>query len=126
MNCAELKQSIYGYVENQLSDEQRADFERHLGGCESCSALMADVQGLSCRDFVQFLNDYFEGELPGEQRSIFDRHMELCPPCKDYLRSYERTIELGRIACAEESPGIPAGVPDSLVRGILKARRERA
>jgi anti-sigma factor RsiW len=126
MNCAELKSWIYGYVELQLSAEQRAEFERHVAACEPCGALMADVQRLSCRDFVQFLNDYFEGELPGEQRAVFDRHMELCPPCKDYLDSYRQTIELGRLACADASKQVPDEVPDSLVRAILKARREQA
>ena len=125
MNCDGLKSSIYGYIENLLSAEQRAEFDRHLSECESCSALIADVQGLPCRDFVQFLDDYFEGQLPGQQRAVFDRHMELCPPCKDYLHSYERTVELGRIACSEGA-AVPGEVPDALVRAILKARREQA
>jgi len=126
MNCDELKSAIYGYVEGQLSAEQRAAFDSHLAGCAPCTTLMADVQSLSCRDFVQFLRDYFDGELPAEQRAVFDRHMELCPPCKDYLRSYERTIELGRVACNQGREGLPEGVPDSLVRAILRARREQA
>jgi predicted anti-sigma-YlaC factor YlaD len=87
---------------------------------------MADVQRLSCRDFVQFLHDYFENDLPGEQRAVFDRHMELCPPCKDYLDSYGRTVELGQLACNDDSKQVLHEVPDNLVRAILKARREQA
>jgi anti-sigma factor RsiW len=124
MNCAELRKSIYGYVEKLLPAARRAEFERHVRECAPCGALMADVSRLSCREFADFLHDYFEGELPEEQRSVFDRHMELCPPCRDYLDSYARTIELGKIACREDA--LPPDVPEQIVRAILDARRRQA
>jgi len=125
MNCDELRKSIYAYTERQLSDAERAAFETHERACPPCGALMADVRKLTCRDFVDFLNDYFEGELPPEQQATFERHMELCPPCKDYLKSYERTVELGRLACADDGR-LPRDVPEALVRAILKARGQSA
>ncbi len=121
MNCDDLKRSIFDYTEQRLPDASRADFERHMEECPPCGDLMSDVLKLSCREFVEFLHDYFEGELPAEQRSVFDRHMELCPPCKDYLDSYETTIRLEK-CCTEDGEGVPADVPEALVRAILKAR----
>jgi len=124
MNCDDLKGAIYGYVERQLPQDQRTEFERHLQACPVCEELVEHVLALPCRDFVQFLDDYFEGALRPEERRVFDRHMELCPPCLDYLRSYERTVELGREACT--GGGLPENVPDALVEAILAARRAEA
>jgi anti-sigma factor RsiW len=124
MNCDELKKSIYDYVEKKLPDGERADFEQHEGTCEPCGNLLAEIRKLTCKQFVDFLNDYFENELPAEQRATFDRHMELCPPCKDYLRSYEATVQLGHLACTEDGQVSP-DVPETLVRAILRARLEK-
>lgn len=121
MNCDQLKASIHGYVDRRLAPDLREAFERHLGECPTCKELVEHVLELPCRDFVQFLDDYFEERLPEEQRRIFDKHMELCPPCLDYLRSYERTVELGRICGGREAP--PPDVPQALIDAILKARR---
>jgi anti-sigma factor RsiW len=121
MNCDDLWGALHGYVERRLPPDHRADFERHLETCPTCEELVGHVLALPCRDFVQFLDDYFEDALPPAERREFDKHMELCPPCVDYLRSYERTIELGREACT--GGPVPEGVPDALVEAILAARR---
>ena len=125
MDCGELRGSLFGYVEKDLPAERRAAFERHLESCPPCKELVGHVLALPCRDFVQFLDDYFEDRLGPAERREFDKHMELCPPCLDYLRSYERTVDLGRRACA--GGRLPDEVPEALVRAILAARRaERA
>lgn len=121
MNCDELRGALHDYVEKRLPSDRRSDLERHLETCATCEELVGHVLALPCRDFVQFLDDYFEGVLPAAERREFDKHMELCPPCVDYLRSYERTIDLGRRAC--EGGPVPEGVPDELVEAILAARR---
>jgi len=121
MNCDELKRALHDYVDQTLPAAQRADFERHVEACPGCKQLVDHVLELPCRDFVQFLDDYYEGSLPEAQRRVFQKHMELCPPCVDYLRTYQQTVRLGRLACSSES--LPESVPDALVEAILQARR---
>jgi anti-sigma factor RsiW len=77
---------------------------------------------MTCRDFIEFLLEYSSGELSPEQRREFDAHLAECPWCVAYLRTYERTIRLGKAAFAEPEASVPADVPEELVRAILAAR----
>lgn len=36
MNCRDMKDLLMGYLDNELSDEQRRTLEAHLGGCAEC------------------------------------------------------------------------------------------
>ncbi len=36
ITCRELIDFLYLYLENELPDERRAEFDRHLGVCEPC------------------------------------------------------------------------------------------
>jgi anti-sigma factor RsiW len=76
---------------------------------------------VTCREFLDFLADYLAGEVPPESRARFDAHLAACPPCVTYLRTYEQTIALGKAACADDG-GVPADVPEELVRAVLAAR----
>ena len=58
--------------------------------------------------------------VPLPQRAEFDRHMAACPSCVDYLKTYEKTIELAK-TCADNP--VPDEVPESLVQAILEARK---
>lgn len=80
---------------------------------------------LTCKDVIEFLAAYRDGELPAPVRADFEAHLRACPPCVDYLRSYERTIALGREALTGGDPAAApmAPVPERLVRAILDARR---
>lgn len=118
MNCEELRRALCGYMEQQLSLAERAEFEAHRAACTSCAALVRDALALPCREFVQFLDDYCDERLPAEQRAVFERHMQLCSPCVDYLDSYRLTVRLGRASCAE----LPE-LPEKLIQAILRARR---
>ena len=64
---------------------------------------------------------YLDGELPSEQREEFDRHMVACPSCVDYLKTYEKTVELAK-TCGNDP--VPDDVPESLVQAILEARKK--
>jgi anti-sigma factor RsiW len=64
---------------------------------------------------------YLDDELPAPQRAEFDRHMAGCPSCVDYLKTYEKTIELAKTSCATDP--VPEEVPESLVQAILEARK---
>ena len=64
---------------------------------------------------------YMDNELPDDQRAEFDRHMAACPSCVDYLKTYEKTVQLAK-ACADDP--VPADVPESRVQAILAARKK--
>lgn len=78
---------------------------------------------MKCCEFVEFIIDYVDGQLPAEQREVFQKHLDLCPPCLEYLESYKRTIELGRVACCKHEEDSPPKMPEGLVQAILKARQ---
>ena len=77
---------------------------------------------LTCRDFVDFLMDYLDGELATDSRAEFDRHLDVCPGCKNYLATYEQSVELGKKVCRHDD-GVPGDVPEELVQAILAARK---
>jgi anti-sigma factor RsiW len=76
---------------------------------------------LTCREFVEFLMAYLSNELPAGQRAVFDKHLGDCPDCTAYLRSYEQTVRLEKLACGCGDPP-PADAPEDLIRAILAAR----
>jgi anti-sigma factor RsiW len=78
---------------------------------------------VTCRTFIEFLSEYRSGELPESQRDEFDFHLTECAECVAYLKTYDKTIQLGRGAFMELEAGLPADVPDELIRAILAARR---
>jgi len=78
---------------------------------------------VTCREFADFMMDYLSNELPAESRAQFEYHLSLCVNCRNYLRSYEETVKLGKRAFDDEDSALPADVPDDLVKAILAARR---
>jgi anti-sigma factor RsiW len=52
---------------------------------------------LTCREVVELSYDFLEGRLdPGLSRRL-DRHLAACPRCGRFMKSYQRTKELGRV-----------------------------
>ena len=76
---------------------------------------------MTCQQLIDFIMSYLDDELPPPQRAEFDRHMAACPSCVDYLKTYEKTIELAK-TCADDP--VPDEVPESLVQAILEARKK--
>ncbi len=74
---------------------------------------------MTCKELIDFLDRYHAGELEEGTRERFEQHLNACPPCKDYLESYQATIELGRRVCCDEHE-VPKGMPEDLVAVILK------
>lgn len=79
---------------------------------------------MTCKEFIDFLMAYIEGELEPEAATVFEQHMQLCSPCVDYLESYRKTVELGRMVCVEDDADVPDDVPEGLVKAILEARKK--
>lgn len=78
---------------------------------------------MTCRECTEFILRYLEGELAPDEQASFERHMSLCPPCERYLRQYKLTVDAGKAACAQTSPGLLDEVPEELIRAILSSRK---
>jgi len=79
---------------------------------------------LTCRELIDFLDDYRSGSLPAERRASFDAHLAGCGHCRDYLRTYEDAIRMGRQALGSGDESAPPEVPKALVNAILNAVRK--
>lgn len=119
MNCDEARNHTCSYLAGTLDAAARARLDTHLARCPECSRFVALGRSTCCRDLAEFLSEYLEGRLPAAQRAVFESHLSACPPCVDYMRSFERTIQVGKQACTDD-----VKIPERLVQAILKARRQ--
>jgi len=78
---------------------------------------------INCHELIEFLHLYLAGELPQDRRVEFERHLRVCPDCMNYIRQYEETIRLAKIASADPREAVP-DPPEELVAAILAARRK--
>lgn len=81
----------------------------------------------TCEEIIASLLDYLSGELAPEQERRFEQHLADCPACVSYLRSYKRTVELGKEAMRQASQnGREANEPAArdLAEAILSRLRE--
>ena len=46
MTCHDYKDLMMGYLDNELSDEQRRQFEEHLAGCPECAGELEEFRKL--------------------------------------------------------------------------------
>ena len=46
MTCHDYKDLLMGYLDNELSDEQRNRFEEHLAGCPECAGELEEFKRL--------------------------------------------------------------------------------
>lgn len=77
---------------------------------------------MTCRELAEFLSDYIDGALQGEALAVFERHLAVCPECRVYLKSFESTVAIGRVAFDESCNECPQP-PAELVEAILAGRR---
>lgn len=59
MNCSEVNELISLYIDNELNEKERADFEEHLQSCETCRREVEEITRL-----VQACGGIEEEELP--------------------------------------------------------------
>ena len=74
---------------------------------------------ISCEEVEEFILTYLDGELPPRQKRIFEWHLKLCRECRDYLKAYQRSLELGKAALTRED--LPS-LPEDLVKAIMASR----
>lgn len=77
---------------------------------------------ITCRELIDFIDSYLGRELPDVQLASFEEHLHDCPACEAYLSTYRTSVELARAAHATLDAGKPQGMPDELVKAILRAR----
>ena len=78
MTCHDYKDLLMGYLDNELSDEQRNRFEEHLAGCPECAGELKEFQKLKAiTDEVTLVEpedriwqDYWTGIYNRIERSI--------------------------------------------------------
>ena len=78
MTCHDYKDLLMGYLDNELSDEQRNRFEEHLAGCPECAGELKEFQKLKAiTDEVTLVEpedriwqDYWNGIYNRIERSI--------------------------------------------------------
>ncbi len=78
MTCHDYKDLMMGYLDNELSDEQRNRFEEHLAGCPECAGELKEFQKLKAiTDEVTLVEpedriwqDYWNGIYNRIERSI--------------------------------------------------------
>jgi anti-sigma factor RsiW len=78
---------------------------------------------VTCREFADFLMAYLSSEMSPDARTRFEHHLSLCSNCVKYLASYQETVKLGKRAFEDDEAGLPADVPEELVKAVLDARR---
>ena len=83
------------------------------------------MRSLTCRQLIEFLGDHHDGTLPADERARFDEHLAACPECREYLRTYEDTIRLGKAAFAESDDPVPAEpIPADVEAKLLERFRD--
>ena len=78
MTCHDYKDLLMGYLDNELSDEQRNRFEEHLAGCPECARELKEFRKLKAiTDEVTLVEpedriwqDYWTGIYNRIERSI--------------------------------------------------------
>ncbi len=78
MTCHDYKDLMMGYLDNELTDEQRRQFEEHLSGCSECTDELEEFRKLKAiTDEVTLVEpedriwqDYWNGVYNRIERSI--------------------------------------------------------
>jgi len=77
---------------------------------------------ITCREFDDFILNYLDGELTSTQNRVFKVHLLVCRECRDYLKAYQRSIELSKQLLQEPSMPVLDEVPEELIKAILNAK----
>jgi anti-sigma factor RsiW len=55
---------------------------------------MTKLEDISCKELVELVTEYLEGSLSETDRERFETHLSMCEGCAQFLRQFERTIQL--------------------------------
>ena len=79
---------------------------------------------LTCREFEEFVQAYHDDELTEKQLRMFNLHMRVCEECRDYVASYQRSIEISAAVLGEQNEPVPDTVPADLIQAILEEKSQ--
>ena len=74
---------------------------------------------LTCRELIAILGDYCSGSLEVDLAVVAELHLLGCLDCSAYLKSYEETIRLSKVAFSSRDED----APEELVRAILASTK---
>lgn len=80
---------------------------------------------LTCKEFDDFMVDYLDQGLPVWQKFMCWLHVKMCRECAHFIREYQRTIALGKMAYDDPDEPLPDSVPEELIEAALAHRRTR-
>ena len=69
-NCSEVIEIISQYIDNELDEKERRDFEEHIKSCDSCRTELDEI-----RHVVELCRDIDEVELPEDFREELHRKL---------------------------------------------------
>ncbi|HTU24191.1 MAG TPA: zf-HC2 domain-containing protein [Pirellulales bacterium] len=75
---------------------------------------------MTCQEALEALSEYLGGNLSPEAKNQFERHLAACPACREYVRTFEQAIRLGKAACRDLEDAHAARLPEELIRAILR------
>ena len=81
---------------------------------------------LTCQQLIGFLDDYVAGAIDAAERGVFETHLRDCLHCREYLREYQRSIDLAKGLRETGEGAVPDGVPKGLVAAVRRAITERS
>ena len=66
MTCRDLVEFMMDYLSNEMADDTRAIFERHLGACPDCVRYLKTYQTTItlCREAFEVSDDEVSAEVP--------------------------------------------------------------
>lgn len=77
---------------------------------------------ITCREFDEFIGSYFDGDLSRKQLFVFRAHIRFCRECRQYLKAYQRALQVGRAVFPSMDAPVPDDVPEDLIKAILDSR----
>lgn len=69
--------------------------------------------------------DYLDQGLPVWQKFMCWLHVKMCRECAHFVREYQRTIALGKMAYDDPGEPLPDSVPEELIEAALAHRNTR-
>lgn len=73
MNCNEFNEKISLYIDNQLNDMQKKEFEQHLNSCDKCKNDYNQMVQI-----LEFARDCEQEELPSNYKATLREKLEEC------------------------------------------------
>jgi hypothetical protein len=82
--------------------------------------LHLNVMALTCRELIAMLGEHRDQTLDSANRASADAHLLTCADCTTYLKSYEQTIRLSKVAFGRAVDSAAGDFPEAAIQEILR------